>query len=159
MRVRTYHRHRINKSSPLLAALVTTNVAYSLFFALPVLAASLRKRWDRGITSSQQTWCVCIAVFWFMAELPRLFFGHTSNRQEYVPGLIRFLGLTLLPQLPFVVLYNVMWPQPDSLDYAVSVTMLILLVAEFFCSVKLLGTLVKSNQIEYYVYRMHVSGE
>ncbi|RNF12881.1 hypothetical protein TraAM80_00038 [Trypanosoma rangeli] len=159
MRVRTYHRHRVNKSSPLLAALVIINVAYSFFFAFPIVAASLGNRWYRGITSSQQTWCVLIAVCWFLAELPRLYFGHTSNSQQYVPGLICFLGLTLLPQLPLVILYNVMWPQPDSLNYAVSITMLILLVAEFLCSVKLLGTSVKSNQIDYFVYTMHAARE
>ncbi|EAN90021.1 hypothetical protein C3747_33g230 [Trypanosoma cruzi] len=159
MRVRTYHRHRVNRSSPLLAALLTINSAYSLFFAVPVVAVSLRKRWNGGITSSQKTWCVCIAVLWFVAELFRLYFGYFGNQQQHLPCLFRFVGLTLLPQLPVVIIFNALWPQRDSLDYALSVTMLMLLVAEFLCSVNLIRILVKNKQVDFFVYSGQLSRE
>ncbi|KEG11086.1 hypothetical protein DQ04_02991020 [Trypanosoma grayi] len=159
MRVRTYHTHTINRSSPLLGALVTINAAYSLCFALPVVAVSLGKKWSSGITSGQQVWCASTVALWSAAEILRLYFGYRSNLQQFVPGLLLFALLTLLPQLPLVAVFNSIWPQRDSLDYALSITLIIMLLFEFLCSVRLVATLMQNNRIDFFVYGRYLTRE
>ncbi|ORC90395.1 uncharacterized protein TM35_000081930 [Trypanosoma theileri] len=149
MRVRAYHHHTVSRSSAALAALVIVNAAFMFCFALPVVLAF---PWSRVLTATQQAWGAALISIWAIAEIPRLYAGHTGNNLQHVPALMRFALMTLVPQIPLVIVYMVMWPQRNALNEAVSITMIILLVAELFCTIRLLVTLMQRNRIDFFIF-------
>ncbi|EAN78388.1 putative membrane protein, putative [Trypanosoma equiperdum] len=152
MRVLTHHRHAVNRGSATLGGLTMVNTAYSFLFAFPVAVVSLVVRWHKKLTLNQRALCVTCLVVWTLVDVLRLHLGYSGNRKQYVPSLIGFFVMTLLPQLPLAIAYNLAWPHLSSLDYATSTVMIMLLVAEIVFSLRVIVRLIRNNRIDYYVY-------
>nr|CCC94066.1 unnamed protein product [Trypanosoma congolense IL3000] len=155
MRVLTCHQHHVNRNSAALGGLTRVNVAYSLLFVFPATAVSLFERSSGALTSLQRALCVAGVGAWALLDMLRLYVGHCGNHQQNVLLLVLFTLFTLLPQLPVAVLCNMKWPYPNSLDYAVSVVMILFLVLELLCSVGMIIRLIQNNRIDYFVYGPH----
>ncbi|KAH9578241.1 hypothetical protein LSM04_009153 [Trypanosoma melophagium] len=150
MRVQAYHRHAVSRSSAVLAALVVVNAAFMFCFALPVVLAF---PWRKVLTATQQAWGGSLITIWAVAEIPRLYAGYSGNNLQHVPALIQFAVMTLVPQLPLVIVYRVMWPHRNALNEAVSITIMIFLVGELLCTIRLLITLMQHNRIDFFIFQ------
>ncbi|KPA81519.1 putative mitochondrial hypothetical protein [Leptomonas pyrrhocoris] len=152
MRVHTYHKHAVQRNSPLLHALLSLHAIFSVCYSAPIFFTFLGLRWQRqSTTSTQRTWMICVLVIWFCAELGRLYLGRLANRQTLFGELIGFLSMTIVPQIVLMGVLFGLLPQRNDLEYGVCITQLILLGLEFLTATQLLVRITRNNVIDFYV--------
>ncbi|KAG5490615.1 hypothetical protein JKF63_00736 [Porcisia hertigi] len=152
MRVRTYHKHIIQRNSPALHGLLALHTVFSLFYSAPIWFTYLGIRFHRAsVTTVQRTWMICVLLLWFIGEILRLYLGRVGNKHTLFVELIAFTIMTLVPQLLLVGALLFFLPEPNDLEFGVCVTQVLLLVLEFFAAVQLLMRVARNNVLDFYV--------
>ncbi|KAK7200543.1 putative membrane protein [Novymonas esmeraldas] len=152
MRVRTYHRHTVQRNSPALHGLLGLHTIFSLLYTAPVWFTYLGIRWQRSsVTDTQRTWMIAVLVVWFCAEVVRLYLGRRANKQTVFGELIAFLVMTLVPQLLLVCALFVLLPERNDLEFGVCVTQILLLALECVATILLLMRVTRNNVVDFYV--------
>lgn len=152
MRVRTYHKHAIQRSSPALQGLLVLHTIFSIFYSAPIWFTYLGIRWHlASVTSKQRIWMICVLIIWFCTEILRLHLGCLANKQSLFGGLVAFLTITLVPQLPFVCVLLGVLPECNDLEFSVCVTQILLLVLESLAALQLLLRVTRNNIVDFYV--------
>jgi len=152
MRVRTFHRDQIQRSSTLLHGLLTAHSFFSLFFTTPVLWASWAVHWHNGLlTNAQATWVCVLLTIWVCAEVTRIVLGKLSNLRMLFGELIGFLALCFVPQLLIVVVLLAAAPQMSHVEKSVCWVQLVLLVVEALTASRHLTRLTRNQIVNFYV--------
>ncbi|KAG5465783.1 hypothetical protein CUR178_00496 [Leishmania enriettii] len=152
MRVRTYHKHAVQRNSPALQGLLTLHMIFSILYSAPIWFTCLGIRWHRAsVTMQQRTWMTSLLVAWFCAEIVRLYLGRLANKQTLFGELIAFLVITLFPQLPLVCIFLSLLPGRNDLEFGVCVTQILLLVLESLAAAQLLMRVTRNNIVDFYV--------
>lgn len=152
MRVHTYHKHAVQRNSPLLHALLSLHTVFSICYSAPIFFIYLGLRWQRrSTTATQKKWMIFVLIIWFCAEVGRLYLGRLANRQTLFGELVGFLIMTLVPQVVLIGVLFGLLPHRNDLEYGVCVTQLILLGLECVAAVELLVRITRHNVIDFYV--------
>ncbi|CAC9551996.1 conserved hypothetical protein [Leishmania infantum JPCM5] len=152
MRVRTYHKHVIQRNSPALQGLLALHTMFSVFYSAPVWFTYLGIRWHvASVTSQQRIWMICVLIIWFCTEILRLHLGCLANKRILFGELVAFLTMTLVPQLLLVCVLLGFLPECTDLEFSVCVTQILLLVLECLTAMQLLMRVTRNNVVDFYV--------
>ncbi|KPI89013.1 hypothetical protein ABL78_1897 [Leptomonas seymouri] len=152
MRVHTYHKHAVQRHSPLLHALLSIHAVFSICYTAPILLTYLGLRWQQqSTTGAQKKWMLCVLMLWFCAEVVRLYLGRLANRYTLFGELIGFLTMSIAPQMVLIGVCLGLLPNLNDLEYSVCVTQFILLVSECLAATQLIMRVTRNNVIDFYV--------
>lgn len=152
MRVRSFHRHTVNRSSTALGVLIPLHFLYSLCFSVPIFFVFLARRWGRGeIGSGQRTWMLCLMLLFTVGEAIRFGVGYTANIKMLLPDLCGYMSMCLLPQLVIICILLSYLPQRNELELSVCIVQLLLLCVEALVAVRMVWRLARNNTIDFYV--------
>lgn len=152
MRVNTFHRHSVSRSSTFLGSLLTVHVPYSLMFSMPVFYSYVGQKWNlEGITHGQRATMLSIILLWSVTELFRFYSGFNGNTRHYLGAAITFLCLSVVPQVALMAVYASIAPRRNDLEYSVCVVQLILLCFEILGAIRLVMRLARNTTVDFYV--------
>jgi len=98
------------------------------------------------------SWFSAIMATWIVVELPRLALGYWGNRYQHVSSLLGFIVFTGTVHLGIMVVYNILAPRKNSLDFAISVAELCLGGAEIILVFRALRSIVNANTVDFYLH-------
>ncbi|KAG5464309.1 hypothetical protein LSCM1_00491 [Leishmania martiniquensis] len=152
MRVRTYHKHSVQRNSPALQGLLTLHAIFSILYSAPIWFTYLGIRLHRdSVTEQQRTWIPSLYVIWFCTELVRLYLGRLANKHTLFGELIAFLVITVVPQLLLLCVLLGVLPELNDLEFGVCVTQILLLALEWLAAVQLWWRVARHNIVDFYV--------
>lgn len=152
MRVRTFHRHSVNRTSTVLAALIPLHFLYSFCFSLPIWFTFFGIRWNRGeLTSGQRAWLLCVLLVFAAVEAIRGFLGYFANLKMLIADLCGYMGLCVVPQLILICVLLVNLPGRNDLEFSVCLTQLLLVIVETLASARMVWRLARNNTVDFYV--------
>lgn len=152
MRVKTFHRKRVRRSSRLLGGLMTMHLFFSVPLTTILFFFHAGVRWRRDMLGTGgKAWTMVVLIAWFVVELVRLWLGFAANKLMLFPQLITFIVLTIIPQLALIVVYFIMTNQPTDVEYCICICQIILLILEFLVSIRHVFRLGRHNVIDFYV--------
>ena len=96
-------------------------------------------------------WYSSIITAWVLFEIPRLYLGLRGNTNRSVASLLGFTALTLTLDLALMIVYNMIVPKKNSLDYAVSICQLFFAASETLLAVWSMIRIVRENTVDFYI--------
>ena len=152
MRLAVYHQSAVNKSSVSLHIALKTNTYFSFLMFLIVVWINYINKVRNGLGEVNRAWYGGVVVLWTVMEAPRLLLGSRGNLQGNVASLVGFLMLTILGFFPIMIVYNVIIPEGNSVDYAISVVQLMLGVAEVLLCLRMIRRTVRESTYNFFVF-------
>lgn len=152
MRVRTFHRHTVSRTSTVLGALLPLHLFYSFCFTIPILFIYLGLRWERDeVNRGQKAWMLCLLLVFAAVEAVRFFLGYFANIRMLLPDLIGYMCLCVAPQLVVMCVLFARTPSRNDLEYSVYATQLMMLCVEAVAAANMVVRLARDNTIDFYV--------
>jgi hypothetical protein len=152
MRLAVYHRSAVNNSSVSFHIALKTNTYFSFLMFLVVVWINYISKVRNGLDEVNRAWYGSVVVLWTIMEAPRLLLGSRGNLQGNVASLVGFLMLTFLGFFPIMIVYNVIIPEGNSVDYAISVVQLMLGVAEVVLCLRMIRRTVRESTYNFFVF-------
>lgn len=152
MRLAVHHKSAVNKSSVSLHIALKTNLYFSFLMFLIVVWINYISKVSNGLGEVSRAWYGSVVVLWTLMEGPRLLLGTRGNLQGNVAALVGFLLLTFFGFFPIMIVYNVVIPEGNSVDYAISVVQLMMGAAEVLLCVRMIGRTAKESTYNFFVF-------
>jgi hypothetical protein len=150
MRLAVHHRKNVVGGSTLLAMLVNTNWYMTFFVSYPVMLALFAQKFE-SLDYVSSCWYTSIITAWVLFEIPRLYLGLRGNRNRSVASLLGFTALTLTLDLALMIVFNIIIPLKNSMDYAVTVCQLFFAASETVLVIQAMIRIVRENTVDFYV--------
>jgi hypothetical protein len=150
MRLAVHHRKQPVGGSTLFAMLIQVNWYLTFLVSYPVMLTLFAEKFQR-LDFVSRAWYTSLITGWVAFEVPRLYLGQRGNRNRSVASLIGFTALTLTLDTALMIVFNLIIPYKNSMDYAVTVCQLFFAAVELIFVVRLMTKIVRENTVDFYV--------
>eukprot|EP00796_Vickermania_ingenoplastis_P011003 gene11003-7646_t len=152
MRLSTFHRHTVQRTSPLLGLLLFSHLVYTICFAAPALLVGYSQFFKTGSTKPwTPTWAGFMLFLWLVIEAPRFYFGFSVNRTGLLLYAMAFIVICVFPQMVLIIVYLAKVSYASDVELGICALELILLTAEVLAAVHLAVRLGMNDTINFYV--------